>query len=624
MPPASPTIAASRARMLAAQADAVQSAAVMLKDFTDSYASGRRTRLNSRPVPQGGSADAHLDWNTRRKQRAACQQLVRVSPVARAIVQRLSDMVIGDGFTCQALTQDTEWNAKAEHLWSEWAVNGADVRGMRSLWQIVHSVMLAMLTDGDLLVVKVAPRGMDDQPCIQLIESELIGSFQMARGGSAPKGKSSNEVFDGVECDTYGRPVRYHVTTFGPNGNAIAKADPIKAEDALYLVNPRGQLVNNTRGEPGLQATLDAIERLDEYLESVAISARIATLLSLIIKTANPAAVQSALQDQAENVTGVNPNSTDPREAYLTPGAFFALKPGESVEQVKPEQPGTNHVEFVMLQIQLIAAELGLPVILAQLDFSRVNFHSAKSALNVARRGFEVWQRFLADRLLVPLYRWRIELAIERKELPANDDWDRVEMVAPPMPIIDFEKEARGYDFAVQANLMTRKYAIGQFTGQDRDAVNAERAFEKKEDRRLGIEPPSVPGSVTPSSPGGDATDPETDAADTAWYGSPQDKPRPQNATPAPVAGAPKKPILPNGLAPSDGKTVYLIGDKTLAADMVESIVKQELPAASAKAILVNLIGLEPDKAEQIVGPTTGFEGPKPTTVTNATPPPGE
>jgi len=500
MPPASPTLAASRARMLAAQADAVQSVALMLKNFSDSYESGRRTRLNSRPIPQGGSGDAHLDWNTRRKQRAACQQLVRVSPIGRAIVQRLSDMVIGDGFTCQALTRDTEWNAQAERLWSEWAVNGADVRGMRSLWQIVHSVMLAMLTDGDMLVVKVAPQSTDGPPCIQLIESELIGSYQTsARGGSAPKAKGTNEIFDGVECDSFGRPVRFHVTTFGASGVPNGKADPIKAEDAIYLVNPRGQIVNNTRGEPGLQATIGAVERLDEYVESVAISARIATLLSLIIKTANPAQVQSALQEQAENVTGVNPNSTDPNEAFLAPGSFFALKPGESIEQIKPEQPGTNHVDFVMLQIQLIAAELGLPVILAQLDFSRVNFHSAKSALNVARRGFEVWQRFLADRLLVPLYRWRIQLAIERKELPANDDWDRVEMVAPPMPVIDFDKEARGYDFAVQANLMTRKHAIGQLTGQDRDAVNAERAFEKAEDKRLGIEPPTMPGSVTPN-----------------------------------------------------------------------------------------------------------------------------
>lgn len=485
--------------MDAARAVALESVASLVKNYTDSFESGRRKRLNGRPVPQGGNADAHLDWTTRKTQRAACQQLLRTSTVARAMVQRLSDLVIADGFSCQALTSNKDWNAQAERLWSEWAVNSADVRGMRSLWQIAHDVLRSLMTDGDLLVVKVAPSG-EYPPCVQLIESERIGSRQpQSRGGS---GTTKPTVFDGVELDGYGRPVRFEIADWATTGQRVAEKDKqtVAAADALYLVNPRGAMVNNTRGEPGLQAVLDAIERLDEYIESVAISARIATLLSLIIKTENPKQTQSALAEQAASVTGNNPDATDPGEAFLAPGSFFSLKPGESVEQVKPEQPGTNHREFVLLQLQLIAADMGLPLILSHLDFSGVNFHSAKSALAMAYRGFEVWQRFLADRLLVPLYRWRIKLAIEKGEIPDNDEWDRVEMVAPPAPSIDLEKEVTAYKAAVEANFMTQKDAVARITGQDRDAVNAERAHEKAEEQRLGIVPPSTPGSITPTS----------------------------------------------------------------------------------------------------------------------------
>lgn len=498
MPSPVPTLETSHRRIAAARADALASAAGLLRNFTDSFESGRRTRLNSRPFPQGGSSDAHLDWTTRKNQRNACQALLRNSTVARALVQRLCDLVIGDGFSCQALTKNTEWNAEAERLWSEWAVNHADVRGMRSLWQIVHDVMKALHTDGDMLVVKVAPDNNDEQPCVQLIESERIGSMIPT---SRARAKKSETVFDGVQMDEYGRPVKFHLADWTTTGGTPTARETrtIDAADVLFLVNPRGVLVNNTRGEPGLQAVLDPIERLDEYIESVAIAARIATLLSLIIKTDNPAATQSALAEQAESVTGNVPTATDPAEAFLAPGSFFSLKRGESVEQVKPEQPTTNHQQFVLLQIQLIAADLGLPMILSHLDFSAVNFHSAKSAINVAYRGFETWQRFLADRLLVPLYRWRMRLAIERGEIADNDEFDRVEMIGPPPPSIDLEKEVQGHKAAVEANFMTQKHAISRLTGLDRDAVFAERSYEKSEERRLSIVPPSTPGSMTPT-----------------------------------------------------------------------------------------------------------------------------
>ena len=51
-----------------------------------------------------------------------CRDVYRNNPIARGIIKRMCDMVVGQGITPMPVTDDQAWNAEAMRFWREWCL----------------------------------------------------------------------------------------------------------------------------------------------------------------------------------------------------------------------------------------------------------------------------------------------------------------------------------------------------------------------------------------------------------------------------------------------------------------------------------------------------------------------
>lgn len=454
------------------------------------YDNARRTRLRAGARPTAGSSSSQLDRTTREKLIRECRDLYRNNSIARAIGTRVLDMIVADGAIVTSTTQNQAWNERADAMWNRWAdatapdeVGHPDVRRRMNFWRIVRGAVRAWLTDGDQLIVRT------NTGSLSVVTAERI----------VPPGNkfaATPTMVDGVEMDANGRAIAYHVAEYqGDGANVGMKTRRIDAADCMFLVNPVHDDPDMVRGEPWLQAAIDRIEQLDRYIFNVGVAAEVSTLFGLIFKSERPKDLQDALEAATPDQETRGSNEHNSNELEIQSGFSFTCKPGESVEQVKPEQPTQSYKEYVLASLMLISAEMGLPLVLSHFDSSGLSWSNIKSLMAIMQRGFAVPHDYLSTELVRPVRSWKIRQWIDAGELDDNDEWDRCEVKWQEAPVLAFAEEAKGYAEAVQNNAMTHDQmtrALG--TGRGIDVAKA-RSEEIKRDAELGITPAETPGA---------------------------------------------------------------------------------------------------------------------------------
>lgn len=466
------------------------------------YASARRTRVNQRYGPETGSAQQHLDWGLHATIRQDCQAAARDNSVARAFIKRKADLDVGDGPIVTSASSDPEWNAKADEWFSEWwegrrLDRPVDVRGCDSGPELLRKIDRAWETDGDIIAI------FTKDGSLQLVESERLGG----QGWKTPAGVPAAQYRAGVEMDRTGRPVKYWIADWNTTGTAAqATLTSYPAESAELLKNPSDDIVGLVRGEPGLQAALDQLERLDAVIEKTALAVEIATLFGLVIKTERPAETQAAFE---ATTTQTETDTAKPGRADIQPAGMLHLGLNESAEQLKPEQPSANFREFITAQMLIIAADLGVPLAASHFDAAGMSWSNIKALMAIAMRGVEARQARL-ERFLRRVREWRLRMAIEQGELPAPPSAADIRKVAiqfPLAPVLDFESEVAGGRAAVEGGLATRDQVTQRLgTGRSAD-IDRGLAEEQTRARELGVVITGTPGASTGT---GAAADPAT------------------------------------------------------------------------------------------------------------------
>lgn len=440
--------------------------------------------------PRGGSPDGHLDDNSLAAIRQASQQMARENPIARAITTRLGDVIVGDGPTCRAKTGDKEWNAKADALFNAWwdrlDGTGIDIRGLCTGAEITRQLVDGAAIDGDILVVRVdsTPQG-----SLQLVEADRI----VPPGSGA--GAAVSRFVGGVELDSVGRPVTFHLGNYGPTGYRPAVAtERVPASQCWHLACPIRRRANLTRGEPVLAGVLDRLEQLDGYLEAVEIAVRMAACFAVFVKVENPAITQGLWAGSTVSTGTDRTTSGTIRETDVEPGTLNFLNPGESIEQTKPEQPGGSHDQYVWSQVQIISADVGLPLVLTMLDFSKVNMSAAKSAVVMAWLNVLRWQDWLRAHFLQPVRLWWTFRAMNAGLIPYHPEWQRHEWTQNPPAVLDPLSEIQAESLAIDKGLRTRAESLRRLSGADLEEFLQERAAEIKRENELGVVTLTTPG----------------------------------------------------------------------------------------------------------------------------------
>lgn len=461
------------------------------------YDSATRTRLRPGPRPRGGSAQSHL-LLTRGLMTRDCQDLRRNSVVARALIKCDQDAVVRDGGIVTSTTADPVWNEACDRLWNCWAndedtddLGYCDVQHKRTFWQICRDIVQVWSTDGDVGINLV------ESGQLQVIEAERIVNPGMAPTGVVKNSKTGGDIVDGIEVNAAGTPMFYHVGQWDRNLQRVAGTTvPMPAEHFVFLLNPADYVRGQSRGEPALQATIPEIERLDNYIEKTGLAAEIATLFGLAIKTERPDLTKGAMEGGTDDQP-TQTNTQAPNETELQAAALIHLKPGESVEQIKPEFPTTNYREYLLAQLMLIGADLRIPVCFAFLDATGLSWSNANALLAMCWPSVEAKQDELVNRLIRRVRNWKVRQWIEQGRLPENKEHDRCHIMMPGIPVLNFGDKVKGITEAVANNLMEQGQGTQELgTGRVEDIIAKNgkyRALEKEH----GSEKPTMPGAKT-------------------------------------------------------------------------------------------------------------------------------
>jgi len=419
-----------------------QRARIMLA-VGDGWDVTRSDRRRRKGAMSGGSADKHLTARRLGQLRELCRHHDRNGSVFAGMLNRAVDNVLGPQFTWQAATADETLNRDVDAYLAERSqATRADARGTHDLADLMGLALRAMWTDGDYLPIHQRDGGLAVYEGDQLVTP---------RSGQKVAGRS---IRNGVEVDPKtGRPRAFWVASRSFRGwvDTLRDAQRIDARDAVWLMNAKR--ISQTRGVPELASPLALYDRLDGYVDNESMAAEVNAMLAFFIEREPPYPTTATLPPGQTKQTKTD--GTVEVLQQLKTGSIVTVRPGNKVKPFAAERPGSNFQPYVWAVGSMIGAAVGMPLILVFLDFSKVNYSSARAALLEARRAFRRWQKFIEKRALRPvLQRW-IGQGIADGTFPAREDIFDLQIHFPGWEWVDPLKEVEADIGAIRAGLDT-------------------------------------------------------------------------------------------------------------------------------------------------------------------------
>ncbi|WP_019578283.1 phage portal protein [Curvibacter lanceolatus] len=377
---------------------------------------GASTRDGWRPRRAGASADTdhRADAATLR---VRARSLVKNTPyVARGLGSMVAN-VIGTGINPRSLGKDAK---RITALWQEWS-KVADADGVRNLGGLQAAAYRAMEQDGEVLVRLRARRPSDGLPVplqLQLLEIDWLDSSKVGSHGA-------NTIINGIEYDPLGKRVAYWLFDQHPGevlGPRLARtsSSPVPAERIIHLFNPErpGQGRGFTRLAPVISRVRDLQLYEDAEAQRKNLESRLSVIASGDVNSMGPLGPEDQRTPDQRSESG--------DLGTLSSGSIIQVPSGLNITTVQPNAvPG--YVDYVKLQLHLIAAGMGITYEMLTGDVREVNFSSARVAILEYRRNAEQLQWLtLIPGLCEPIWRAFIDAAVLANILKHPDyscDW---------------------------------------------------------------------------------------------------------------------------------------------------------------------------------------------------------
>ena len=465
---------------------------------------------------------------------ARCADLKRNNTLARALANRLCDHTIADGWVFEFNSGDREFDRRAEER-----VN-AFVDRVR-LVEEIRGATEAGLFDGDRLIRKLNIGGktlLEPIEGVRLVTPDASGKRALGLDdGEVIVRPNGNTVVAGVEKNADGEVVAYHVASWGDTEKYAAEAArtgkdargrgittggsmglgtvvPVPAAQCVMLKWPLLVEPGQSRGEPAFQASLPRFFLIDKYIGDVLIAADMATLFGLIMKCTNPAAQRESDGEQLTDILDAAASvaaGEDP-EMVLEAGMVKWIGNLDDVVQVKPEFPEVNTRDYIMVNVQIVAAEINMPLALGLFDFGGLTASNAKTILSIVNRGNLFLQRWQVEDGVRPLVEFDLATAIARGELrlprgsgveDPRTAWRKLTISPPAPPVTNLREEIDAYAIGREKNLITGRWAsrqlgVGKFE-ENLDVIEREKKLERSKD----IAPVLTPGAKSEGAGGG-------------------------------------------------------------------------------------------------------------------------
>lgn len=367
------------------------------------------------------SARAAHSPAVRRTLRMRSRYALANCPLARGILRKLADFVVGTGPRLQVATEDREYNRAVETAFGEWMIA---TKFARKLWQMRFSK--AQNGEAFGLFFTNLPLRTPVKLDMRTVESDQIADPTLAT--------ESSYGSDGIVFDDFGNPIAYRMLRQHPGDTTLISGflptdvDTVPAANMVHYFH--AERPGQVRGVPEIAASLQLIAMRNEFFGNVLAAADTAARHAGVIES------QSA-SDDPEELEPLDPVDLERR-------MFVTMPKGWKMSQLKAEQPTTTMQMFDRVLVGEIARDFGMPYGLAACDSSEYNFASAKIDQtpwyqtvrieqdqledDVIARAFKQWH---AEARLIPGYLPPSPLEDKRSAPPARWFWDGQELLDP-------------------------------------------------------------------------------------------------------------------------------------------------------------------------------------------------
>lgn len=257
----------------------------------------------------------------------------------------------------------------------------------------------------------------------------------------------ASNVVQGIQVNTWGRPVAYHVYRQHPGNLAypFGRAPSLdrKVIPASRMLHPgvRNRL-HQLRGVSLFASVMSRLDDLKDYEESERIAAKVAASMAAYIRKGTPDLYGQETDDSGDPVA---------RDIKFRPGMVFDdLLPGEDIGTIDTSRPNTNLAAH--RDGQLRAAAAGFRVSHSSLSKNYNGTYSAQRQELVEQYGiYGMLQSDWVGQFTAPIYSRFVAAAIASGQLvlPADLDVSTVDdalFLSPQVPWIDPMKEAVAWE----------------------------------------------------------------------------------------------------------------------------------------------------------------------------------
>ncbi|ATC34158.1 phage portal protein [Caulobacter sp. SL161] len=431
-------------------------------------------------LPSQQSADASWLWS-RDLAVARTRELMQNEPWAQGGVDRKLDMLVGAGWRpiirpdaqalgiteeqAQTLGSQIESNYR---LWGEDPLCRCDAEDtLTASWLLYLQVMEAEVTGDGVSVLRMRERpGWGFRTCVQVLDSDRL---------SNPNGVADDDhIRGGVEKDRYNAPIAYHFRNAHPGDvlgstsksmtwERVERNEPYGRPKVTHLFEKRrpGQSRGVSRLVAGLARFKGASRLTDNELANSTINSLFA---GTIVSSFDPAVAQDHLMSSAtagyQDLRQKFYETADPR---LAGARIQHLFPGDELKFLTTPRETVAFESFTTVFLRSIASSLGITYEQIAMDWSKVNYSSARAALIEVWRGIQRQRSMVAMMVATPWLLAVTEDGIDQGkiELPNGATWEdlyerpaaylRGRWLGPARGWVDPVKEPAGAILQVEA-----------------------------------------------------------------------------------------------------------------------------------------------------------------------------
>lgn len=498
------------------------------KGYGEAGASWRKKAVKGFNAPSG-SPHEDIDFNNYTLRQRA-RMLYMAAPIATSAIKTNRTNVVGVGLRLKSRInrevlglspeQAEAWQKQTEREFALWAENkrACDATGMNNFYGLQQLALISWLLSGDCIGVlkqykvdRLLPYSLR----VHLIESDRIatpGNYGTGTSVNYTTGKNpdnGNTIFDGVEVDSNGAVVAYHVRSSYPFevgaptttwARVLAYQEHTGLPNVVHVVEC--ERPDQYRGVSYLAQVIEPLLQLRRYTESELMAAVIESFFTAFIKTEAP--TDENPFNQVETDPPGEPSG--PNEYSMGPGQVNVMEPGEDVVFADPKRPAGGFDAFVTAICSQIGAALEIPADLLLKKFN-ASYSASRAALLEAWKAFKMRREWLADDFCRPIYEVWMSEAVARGRIYAPGFFDNPaihaaylgsEWLGPSQGQLDPTKEITAEILACSEGFSTHEQSTIRLNGGQWDA-NVEQLL--RENEKLGGQSPDP--HQTGSSTGG-------------------------------------------------------------------------------------------------------------------------